>query len=106
MRDHYLRGENGFKDNIELKRDSDGSTLFVRTIEWHGSHEHTEKWVQAETLPPDASDEMIEQAREALLKNRKYFGLCSSCNNHTIATYMEGDDVCMGCAPEVLGLVY
>lgn len=114
---------------IRLRANEQGLWLEVREIGWKGPHTPVSNWVQVKRLgqPPAPEEETeilpirrvehgsdgwivtpqeLEQEIDKLLANRRYFRVCTYCNQLSQRGHMYDKKTCSGCAEERLGIVY
>jgi hypothetical protein len=58
------------------------------------------------TLPKHCKANVINKAVEKILKDKRYFALCSECSSLFPAGYMHHETCCMGCAQAKYLIVY
>jgi hypothetical protein len=61
---------------------------------------------KAKSLPKDSDADAISKAADKVLKNEKYFAVCSECSAYIPAGYMHSDTYCMGCAQLKYNIIY
>ncbi len=65
-----------------------------------------EKWSKYKELPKDLTEADLNSAKDALLKNSKYFRTCHICNELNPTGWMHNDTMCQSCAETELGIVH
>ena len=59
---------------FEVQRAKEAIRILVMNTSWDGPHAPVSNWSEAKVLPPEASEESIQQAKDLLLKDYRYFG--------------------------------
>jgi hypothetical protein len=87
-------------------RRPDGIRIVVAFIDWPSPAEPRTRWHVVTRLPTETPERNITAARNALLKNRRYFRLCNTCGETNPIGWMHDDHICQSCAEKDLGVVY
>ena len=59
---------------FKVQRTEEAIRILVEKISWDGPHTPVSNWSEAKVLPPDTSEESIQQSIERRLKDNRYFG--------------------------------
>ena len=111
---HSIDG--GFTDCV-LEVDFDD--LYVKNVvisipkfTWRVHHLHVEKGPELRRVPvatpqTDAvTDQVVAAVRHGIEQSRRQWKTCTHCGDSQPVAYMQEPHICMGCAPDVLGIVY
>lgn len=95
--------EDSIDDYFRCVQVPDGWASQVGFVEWEGHLPHVEwktfrRWRRA---PTEARKELAEAA--AL---KRWFRTCTHCKQLNNPGHMHDDNLCQGCATDVLGVVY
>lgn len=77
--------------------------LWVMRVEWHG-HEPQSTWHLVKSSPVDTSAEQIQRQQYALLKRKRYFATCQTCQCLLLVGHMNGQ-TCHSCM-EDQGIIF
>ena len=77
--------------------------LWVKGTEWHGQ-EPQSTWHLVKNLPVDTSAEQIQRQQYALLKRKRYFATCQTCQSLLSTGHMTGQ-TCHACM-EKQGIIF
>ena len=91
---------------FEIERAKEAIRILVQKISWDGPHTPVSNWSEAKVLPPEASEESIQQSITELLNDPQYFGMCTECNERNPNGWMQGRSLCQSCAEKNHGIVY
>ena len=59
---------------FEVQRAKEAIRILVMKTSWDGPHAPVSNWSEAKVLPPDTSEESIQQSIQRRLKDNRYFG--------------------------------
>lgn len=79
---------------------------WVGRVTWNGPHEPGIYYTPFRSWKKQPTPAMIARARQAALRNRKYFRICTRCHRITNDGHMHDSNICQGCAERYLGVVY
>ena len=110
------RTDDGFEDCV-LGVDFDDSYVMCIVVakpkfRWHGHHLRVTKGKELHRIPvltpPTKAqlEQIVSAVEDGVQQTRKKWTLCEHCGESRPAAYIEEPGVCMGCAHEVLGIVY
>ena len=83
----------------------DRTVIEVAVIHWDSQTPCT-SWVVAMELPLFIEPEHIRIARNKLVKNRKFFALCSECGERCVKGQMSVSKICQSCVESNHGVVF
>ena len=99
-------GEDELIEEYTRVEHSDGSArVQAGQVDWRGPHTPVLSWETVTVLPGSSTAEELYSAREALLKDRRYFRICCECSQLTPYGHMGGR-ACHGCMERVYGVVF
>ncbi len=95
------------REFVKIERDHQtGVRLLVREIRWKGSHTPTTTWTLATSLPGEATPSMVEAAMQEVLREERYFRVCTMCSRRQPVGWMQDSRTCRSCAEQRGGVVY
>jgi len=93
-------------DNSIVVRTTETHTVFlIKVITWDGVSTPVVHLEEAKTINNSADNQTIEDTKKKLLKLKKYFRICKSCQKRTHAGYCMGD-ACMACRSDEYDIVF
>ena len=93
-------------DFIRTVPAADGGTVVeVCVVSWPHPHEPQSTWCVAAVVPAGASLKEVDQAVAKVLRDRKYFRVCTECGERKPGGWMHDNKICQRCA-EKQGVVY
>ena len=93
-------------ENWLVITNDDPIEIYVIDIDWWSTSQPYWTLTKAKSLPKDSAADAISKAADKVLKNKKYFAVCSECSSHIPAGYMHSDTYCMGCAQLKYNITY
>ena len=96
----------GCKEYIRVKRGNKKLVLQVLKIGWENPWTPVGQWVTAKTLETSVDIAELDKEVSDLIRNSKYFGFCSMCQEFNNSGHMHDESVCQGCAERHLGICY
>lgn len=88
-----------------IRHEPDAIVLEIQSITWHG-HTPEGHWEEVKRLDPTTKDSEVTKQHKQLLQRRRFFRVCTICNERKINGWMHNDEICQGCAQKTLGVVY
>ena len=87
-------------DNSIVVRTTETHTVFlVKVITWDGVATPVVHLEDVKTIKNPTDNQTIEDTKKRLLKLKRYFRICTSCQKRTHAGYcMDDEAYCMACA--------
>jgi hypothetical protein len=93
-------------ENWLVITNDDPIEIYVIDIDWWSTSQPYWTLTKAKSLPKDSDADAISKAADKVLKNEKYFAVCSECSAYIPAGYMHSDTYCMGCAQLKYNIIY
>ena len=94
------------KKYIQVNKTKSGVQILVRKIGWDGPTEMISKWEVENYFKIGVSETEIEQAVERIIKNGRFFRLCSDCGEYKPVGLMWENYICQGCAAANHGIIF
>jgi len=79
--------------------------LEIQTLAWDG-HTPETPWEEVKRLPPTTKESEITKQHKQLLQRRRFFRVCTVCNERQPNGWMHDAEICQRCAEKTLGVVY
>lgn len=84
---------------------ADGRWVFeVARVEWPHPHEPRLIWTPFRTWTQEPSAEQLLAARTGAIE--QYFRTCAHCHELCNIGHMHDQQICQGCAQDILGILY
>ena len=80
--------------------------ILIREVSWRGPYRAVSTWTLTKELPLGSSGEEVDAVVQGLLRDRRYFRVCTECSLRVPNGRMHDGKLCQGCAQQVLGVVY
>ena len=91
---------------IRVEPRGDRIQVLVCEVSWDSPYEPVFTWTPAKKLPSGSPPEEVAAVVQGLVKNRRYFQVCTACSVRVPKGWMHDGKLCQGCAQRVLGVVY
>lgn len=92
-------------DFTRIRIEPDAIVLEIQTLAWDG-HTPETHWEEVKRLPPTTKESEITKQHKQLLQRRRFFRVCTVCNERQPNGCMHDDEICQSCAEKTLGVVY
>jgi|GEM_PF-6625687 len=93
-------------ENWLVITNDDPIDIYVINIDGWSTSEPYWTLTKAKSLPKDSDADAVSKTADKVLKNKKYFAVCSECSSHIPTGYMHSDTYCMGCAQLKYNITY
>ena len=104
--DEKHENDSSAREYVRIRRDQRGCVLEVCTIRWKSPAEPIARWKVVRRWPSAPPSDELDAATSDLLKDPRYFLLCTICRIQVPRGHMHSDEVCQGCAEKHLGVVH
>lgn len=115
--DDYFRLTTSFNEMMELSLksptkidlhtvDRNPYIFWVGRVKWNGPHSPELYYTPFRQWKKIPTDSMLARARQAALRDRRFFVICKRCKQINNVGHMHDSNICQGCAERYLGVVY